>query len=66
MVSLKTIRLSDYISGSITGDLIGLAAGTSNDSSDYMQALRDDLIANKEKLDKILLFVKNPAFQEVM
>ena len=66
VVSLKTIRLSDYISGSITGDLIGLAAGSSNDSWDYMQALRDDLTANKEKLEKILLFVKNPAFQEVM
>jgi len=59
--SLKTIRPDDYISGSLPG----LATG-SGDSWDYMQALRDDLVANKEKLEKVLLYVRNPAFQEVM
>ena len=64
--ALKVINLSEYISGTTGGKLIGLATGTSVGDWDYMQALRDDLIANKEKLEKILLFVKNPAFQEVM
>ena len=65
-VALKVINLSEYISGTTSGKLIGLATGSSVGDWDYMQALRDDLIANKEKLEKILLYVKNPAFQEVM
>jgi len=65
--SLKILKVSDYTSGGIglgTG-VIGLAADlwSKLHRADQFKA---DLSENKAKLEKLLLYVKNPAFQEIM
>jgi len=49
---LKLLRLSDYMSPG--GDWA------------YLEKFREDVSDNKRMLEKLLLYVKNPAFQEVM
>ena len=63
---LKILKAGDYTSGGgFGGGVIGLVtgvAGTMNRSEKFYEDLAD----NKSKLEKLLLYVKNPAFQEIM
>jgi lipopolysaccharide export system ATP-binding protein len=61
--SLKVLKASDYRSGgsSVIGMVVGTLSGTSR-----ADKFREELAENKGKLEKLLLYVQNPAFQEVM
>jgi lipopolysaccharide export system ATP-binding protein len=50
---LKLLRLNDYMS-------------PGGDGEAYLENFREDVSDNKRILEKLLLYVKNPAFQEVM
>jgi lipopolysaccharide export system ATP-binding protein len=58
---LKLIRLDDYV----RSDPFASFDTSSRVRIDY-DALKQDINANKEVLEKLILFIRNPAFQEVM
>lgn len=63
---LKPLNASDYSSaGGIGGDVLFLSLSTLR-KWNRLEKFKDDLSNNKSKLEKLLLYVKNPAFQEVM
>jgi len=63
---LKVLKASDYTSGGgFGGGVIGLVAGVAG-TMNRSEKFHQDLADNKSKLEKLLLYVKNPAFQEIM
>jgi lipopolysaccharide export system ATP-binding protein len=63
---LKLIRFDDYVQRNYLGtDLLSRNTFMDRDRIDY-DALRNDITANKELLEKLVLYIRNPAFQEVM
>ncbi len=63
---LKLIRLDDYVRRDYLGtNLLNTNTFLGHDRIDY-DALRNDITANKELLEKLVLYIRNPAFQEVM
>jgi len=63
---LKLIRLADYVRRDYLGtDLLNTDTFLDHDRIDF-DALRNDITANKELLEKLVLYIRNPAFQEVM
>jgi len=63
---LRILQLSDYYASDTTDDLLDLTTTGSWHTHSRIGQFKDDLTANKELLEKLLLYVKNPAFQEVM
>jgi len=63
---LKILQQADYYSSDTTDDLLDLTTTGSWHTHANTGQFKDDLTANKELLEKLLLYVKNPAFQEVM
>ena len=63
---LKLIRFDDYVRRGYLGtDLLSRNTFMDHDRIDY-DSLRNDITANKELLEKLVLYIRNPAFQEVM
>ena len=63
---LKLIRFDDYVRRGYLGtDLLSRNTFMDHDRIDY-DGLRNDITANKELLEKLVLYIRNPAFQEVM
>jgi hypothetical protein len=61
---LKLLRLGDYLP---LNGFLDLVADTGNmGNRAYIEKFREDVSGNKRLLEKLLLYVKNPAFQEVM
>jgi len=63
---LRILQLSDYYDSDTTDDLLDLTTTGSWHTHSRIGQFKEDLTANKELLEKLLLYVKNPAFQEVM
>ena len=63
---LKLVRLADYVRRDYLGtDLLNTDTFLDHDRIDF-DALRNDITTNKELLEKLVLYIRNPAFQEVM
>jgi ABC-type multidrug transport system ATPase subunit len=62
---LRVLKAGDYADGGFSPDIISLAVGTFRKWK-KLDKFREDLSLNKSLLEKLLLYVKNPSFQEVM
>jgi len=64
---LKILKASDYTSGGsgFGGGALGMVTGGVG-KMNSSEKFHNDLADNKGKLEKLLLYVKNPAFQEIM
>ncbi|HVU58555.1 MAG TPA: LPS export ABC transporter ATP-binding protein [Puia sp.] len=62
---LRTLDVFDYYKTDHFGNILEFGEGSQHVRF-RLDQFREDLTANKELLEKLLLYVKNPAFQEVM